>query len=224
MLNVYSAGDAGLDIFYDYSDFNNSYIALNKDEEAGTYGYRIHKMPVVRYTYLNSNERINKLVEMIDERRLYIQQATFLLEDSFGIDYKFFNTYGPSKMYNIDRESNIDKINLSLKFEIKFQSKEEASSVLDDITNSIKEYIEDMNNLTDLHMPNLITYITNIYREQIVYIKFIGLNNYESLHQSIYKNPQLEDNYFKETQTVPEFINVNTLRDDKPDITYKIVE
>ena len=224
LLNVYSAGDAGLDIFYDYSDFNNSYIALNKDEEAGTYGYRIHKMPVVRYTYLNSNERINKLVEMIDERRLYIQQATFLLEDSFGIDYKFFNTYGPSKMYNIDRESNIDKINLSLKFEIKFQSKEEASSVLDDITNSIKEYIEDMNNLTDLHMPNLITYITNIYREQIVYIKFIGLNNYESLHQSIYKNPQLEDNYFKETQTVPEFINVNTLRDDKPDITYKIVE
>ena len=127
-------------------------------------------------------------------------------------------------MYNIDKESNIDKINLSLKFEIKFQSKEEASSVLDDITNSIKEYIEDMNNLTDLHMPNLITYITNIYREQIVYIKFIGLNNYESLHQSIYKNPQLEDNYFKETQTVPEFINVNTLRDDKPDITYKIVE
>ena len=95
---------------------------------------------------------------------------------------------------------------------------------MDDITNSIKEYIEDMNNLTDLHMPNLITYITNIYREQIVYIKFIGLNNYESLHQSIYKNPQLEDNYFKETQTVPEFINVNTLRDDKPDITYKIVE
>ena len=72
-------------------------------------------------------------------------------------------------------------------------------------------------------MPNLITYITNTYREQLVYIKFIGLNNYDSLYQSIYKNPIFSDNYFKETQTVPEFINVNTLDTDLPDITYTIV-
>ena len=143
---------------------------------------------------------------------------------SFGIDYKFFNTYGKSKMYNIDRKENIDRINLSLKFEVKFQSKDESASTLDDITNSIKDYIEDINNLTDLHIPNLITYITNIYRDQLVYIKFIGLNDYESLYQSIYKNPDMEDNYFKETQTIPEFININTLQDGTPDITYKIIE
>jgi hypothetical protein len=127
-------------------------------------------------------------------------------------------------MYNIDRKENIDRINLSLKFEVKFQSKDESASTLDDITNSIKDYIEDINNLTDLHIPNLITYITNIYRDQLVYIKFIGLNDYESLYQSIYKNPDMEDNYFKETQTIPEFININTLQDGTPDITYKIIE
>lgn len=224
LLNVYSTGDDGIDIFYDYSDFNNSYIELTKDEEFGNQGYKLHKIPVVRDLYLNSNERVNKIVEMIDERRLYIQQAVFLLEDSFGIDYKFFNTYGKSKMYNIDRKENIDRINLSLKFEVKFQSKDESASTLDDITNSIKDYIEDINNLTDLHIPNLITYITNIYRDQLVYIKFIGLNDYESLYQSIYKNPDMEDNYFKETQTIPEFININTLQDGTPDITYKIIE
>ena len=145
-----------------------------------------------------------------------------MLEDSFGVDYKYFNTYGPSLMYNIDNETNIDRINLSLTFEIKFQVASEKSYITA-ITNSIKEYIEDMNYITDLHMPNLITYITNLYRQQLVYIKFIGLNKYESLHQSIYKNPKIDADYFVETQTVPEFINVNTLDNNLPDITFKIV-
>lgn len=223
LTNVYGSGEQGLDIFYDYSDICNSFIDLTQDDE-GNITYMIYKMPVVRYMYLNSNDRINNFLELIDERRRYIQEAIFLLDDSFGIDYKFFNTYGKSLFYNINREENIDHINLKLKFEIKFESREDQLNTLDDITNSIKEYIEDMNNITDLHIPNLITYITNLYRENLVYIKFIGLNDYDSLWQSIYKNPEIEDNYFLETQTVPEFINVNTLLDNTPDITYNIID
>ena len=221
LTNVYSAGTEGLDVFFDYSDLQNSFINLEKTT-AG-FNYRIYKMPVVRYKYLNTESRIRSIFKQIDKRRRYIQKVLILLEDSFGIDYKFFNTYGPSKMYNIDNETNIDRINLSLTFEIKFQVSGE-TMYIPAITNSIKDYIEDMNNIVDLHMPNLITYITNLYREQIVYIKFIGLNGYESLHQSIYKNPIIDADYFVETQTVPEFINVNTLLNDTPDITFKIIE
>ena len=221
LTNVYNAGDLGIDIFYDYSDIQTSYIELNKDT-SGALSYYIYKMPVVRYTWLNTEERLRYLFSAIDLRRRYIQSVLFLLEDSFGIDYKFFNTYGPSLMYNIQNEENIDRINLSLKFEIKFQM-ESDKVVLSQITSSIKEYIEDINNISDLHMPNLITYITNIYREHIVYIKFIALNNYDSLYQSIYKNPEMTDDYFVETQTVPEFINVNTLNNDLPDIEFTIV-
>ena len=82
---------------------------------------------------------------------------------------------------------------------------------------------EDLNNITDLHIPNLITYITNLHRDHIVYIKFVKLNNYDSLYQSIYKDPVLSDNYFVETQTVPEFINVNTTKLGKADIEYDII-
>lgn len=221
LTNVYNAGELGIDIFYDYSDIQTSYIELNKGTD-GALGYYIYKMPVVRYTWLNSESRLRYLFSTIDLRRRYIQNILFLLEDSFGIDYKFFNTYGPSLMYNIQNEENIDRINLSLKFEIKFQM-ESDKVILSQITSSIKEYIEDINNISDLHMPNLITYITNIYREHIVYIKFIALNNYDSLYQSIYKNPEMTDDYFVETQTVPEFINVNTLNNDLPDIEFTIV-
>ena len=111
--------------------------------------------------------------------------------------------------------------------DLEFQNRVKESSSVEVICLGIDRYdiyIEDINNLTDLHIPNLITYITNIYRDQLVYIKFIGLNDYESLYQSIYKNPDMEDNYFKETQTIPEFININTLQDGTPDITYKIIE
>jgi hypothetical protein len=220
LTNVYSAGSDGLDLYYDYSDLQTSYITLT--QSTNTYNYKAYKIPVVKYTYLNTESRIRNLLKIIDKKRRYIQNVLLLLEDSFGIDYKFFNTYGPSTMYNIDNETNIDRINLSLTFEVKFQIASEKIYITN-ITNSIKEYIEDMNNITDLHMPNLITYITNLYREQLVYIKFIGLNNYTSLHQSIYKNPIIDADYFVETQTVPEFINVNTLSNDYPDITFKIV-
>lgn len=221
LTNIYSPDEAGLDIFYDYTDIQQSYINLEKGSD-GDFTYKIYKMPVVRYTYLNTEERITNLFKQIDTRKRYIQNILFLLEDSFGIDYKFFNTYGKSLMYNVNNEENIDRINLSLKFEIKFKMTSD-QVVLDQITNSIKEYIEDLNSITDLHIPNLITYITNIYREQLVYIKFIRLNNYDSLYQSIYKNPIFTDDYFSETQTVPEFINVNTLSNGLADISYDII-
>jgi hypothetical protein len=222
LTNVYGTNEDGVDIFYDYSDIQTSFIELTSSD-TGDIQYIIHKIPVVRYTYLNTEYRIKNLFRMVDKKRRYIQKLLVLLENSFGIDYKFFNTYGPSKLYNIDNKYNIDRINVSLVFEVKFQIPTE-KTYLPMITNSIKEYIEDMNYISDLHMPNLITYITNIYRDQLVYFKFIKLNEYGSLHQSIYKNPVLDANYFMETQTVPEFINVNTLKTDFPDITYKVIE
>ena len=125
-------------------------------------------------------------------------------------------------VFNIDQEENIDRINLSLKFEVKFVTKSD-KAMLSEIIVSIKDYIEDMNNITDLHMSNLITYITNLYRNNIIYIKFVRLNNYDSLYQSIYKNPVLLQEEFTDSQTVPEFINVNTLNDGSADITFDIV-
>lgn len=222
LTNVYTTGDEGIDIFYDYSDMSSSYIEILRDEATKNNDYRIHKVPLIKYTYLNTEDRWISLNKMIDRRRRYIQDVLLLLEDSFGIDYKFYNTYGPSLMYNINNKENIDRINISLKFEIKFVSNSE-SVLLDEITLSIKDYIEDLNNITDLHMPNLITYITNLYRDHLVYIKFVRLNDYDSLYQSIYKSPKFTDNYFVETQTVPEFINVNTTPNNKIDIEFDVV-
>lgn len=219
LTNVYEVSN-GLDIFYDYSDIQNSYIELNKDSVSGDFIYTIYKMPVIRYTYLNET-RLSTILKTIEKNRIWIQSAIVLLEDSFGIDIKFFNTYGPSKTYDIDTGNLLDKINLSLKFEIKLVNSNE-TSILSSINSSIKEYLEDLNSITDFYMSNLITYITNTYRDQIVYFKPLGINDYPSLMQTITKSSDMTNNSFLDSQTVPEYINVNTLQDDSPDITYSI--
>lgn len=231
LTNIYSAGDLGVDFYYDYSNIMNSYIELQKDNE-NNMNFIVSKVPVIRYSWWNylediQDESIKKqrqleFFKLLDYRRKYIENAITLLEDSFGIDFKFYNTYGKSLMYNIDNTTNIDKINLSLKFEIKFVTKED-QVMLPSITKSIKEYMENINKIDDLHMPNLITEIKNKYESNIVYIKFIKLNNYPSLWQSIYKNPIMSKNEFLESQTVPEFININTTINGDPDIQYVIV-
>lgn len=231
LTNIYTSGDLGVDFYYDYSTIMNSYIELSKDTSNETV-FIIYRVPVIRYSWWNYLEveggsyakfqRQIDFFKLLDYRRKYIENSLVLLEDSFGIDFKFYNTYGKSYTYNIDNTTNVDRVNLSLQFEIKFLTKED-QIMLPAITTSIKEYMENINKIDDLHMPNLITEIKNKYESNIVYIKFIKLNDYPSLWQSIYRNPEIEQSEFMESQTVPEFININTTISGEPDIQYTII-
>ena len=98
---------------------------------------------------------------------------------------------------------------VELKFALEAQSSADkyiSSSIIQDI----KEYIEDINEINELHIPNIITLITNNYREQLVYFEFLDVNNYGSSCQHLYlleKDPDIVD-------IAPEFINVATTEDD----------
>ena len=81
-----------------------------------------------------------------------------------------------------------------------------ASSIIQDI----KEYIEDINEINELHIPNIITLITNNYREQLVYFEFLDVNGYGPSCQHLYlyeRDPDIAD-------IAPEFINVATTEDN----------
>lgn len=217
LCNVYSLLNSTLDLYYDYTNIVTSYITLKKNDD-GSYDHNIKKMPLVRYTYLNTEARMKAFLKEVEYRRIWINACLLLLQDSFDIDFKFFNTYGPSKLYNVNNTTLLDRVNMSLKFELKFTMAQYAT-ITSDISLDVKDYLEDINDISDLHIPNLTTYITNKYRTQLVYFKFIGLNNYDALKQSIYREDIDE---FVESNTVPEFLNVNTLSDDNPDIKYLI--
>ena len=80
------------------------------------------------------------------------------------------------------------------------------------VKNTIKAYIESINSITSLHIPNLITEITNKYRESIVFFEFIDMNGYGPSVQHIYSMDMPEN------VITPEFLNVAALPDGTPDI------
>ena len=215
---------SGLDLYYNYTDVMESYINLSMNKSTNELDYTMTRVPLVRYRYLDTQEKASSFISILDTRKRYLETTLALLEDSFGIDFKFFNTYGPSKYYLLSYANDtvlLDKINLTLKFEVKFKSSYD-SYALNDITAYIRTYIEDINYISDLHIPNLITAVTNKFNDQLTYFKFVGLNDYGYIYQSIEKNPEI-DITFDDSTMVPEFLNIDTI-DGDPSIAYTVYD
>ena len=78
--------------------------------------------------------------------------------------------------------------------------------------------MEDLDKLGEVHIPNLVTQITNNYKEQIVYFEYLGFNSYGPDIQHIYRD---NDNEI-DIHIAPEFLNIANIFDDdgtlSPDI------
>lgn len=201
-------------LFYNYSSTINSVCKVehkNDNSVLGeSYNFTLKSIPLLRYTYINDSAKLDEFIEYLQYRKSYIDTAQDTMEDSFNVDLKFFNTYGPSKLFRIGRKSEeLDRVNLSLEFLIKLNVVSNVE-IITDIKDSIKEYIEDINNLTSIHMSNLCSYIKQTYQSDIDYIEFVGINTYNSNYQYIErKEPDI-------ITEVPEFVNIN-LTDDNTD-------
>jgi len=268
---------------HDYSQL----IPLFKTNDDGTYhyNYEVKRVPMIRNNYLTTEALMQEFIFDLEERRKYTEECVRVLEDTFSIDVKFFNTYGPSRRfyYNIpeseeysvkvaieklkvltrtedeDDESaiagwlnfgmqvNITKVrgqwgyikypyegwikladtvkvityinNVAL--DMKFQLEAETSAdkyVTEDIILDIKDYMEDINVINELHIPNVITLITNNYREQLVYFEFLDVNGYGPACQHLYLDDKVDAD-------IPmEFLNVATTVEgyNVPDISITV--
>ena len=205
-----------VNLFYNYSNIIKSTVKVLEDENKEQY-FKIKGVPCVRYSYLDDTKRCESFIEYVQYRKVYIDDAISVLEDSFNIDFKFFNTYGPSRMFKIGHNrEQLDKVNL--KFTFKCKLKVGASKYAKEyIVQEIKTYVEDINTIQSIHISNLITHLTNNFKSDIEFIEFLGINNYDALYQYLEKvdNDILEE--------VPEFLNINLTKDQKPDIDIILV-
>lgn len=212
LTNVYSVKN-GIDFLYNYTDIIDSNIKVNRNSTGGI-SYLVDKVPVIGYSYINREYRIKNFIDILEEKRSYIMDCLKVLEDAFGIDIKFFNTYGPSKLFYVDNNTMLNRCNLSMKFRLKLVNNND-KYIIDYIKDDIREYIEDTAKLSDLHIPNLITYITKKYRETLVYFEFLDFNGYGPGFQHIYRKDE------SLVGKIPEFLNINTAntKDFQSDIT-----
>lgn len=206
----------GLNFYTNYTHLMNSAIediSIKGDYGILSKGFRIKSVPVLRYSYSLMEDQMMQFIREIEKKKSYIDDALDHIENNFEIDFKFFNTYGPSKIYTLDEkgEQLVDRVNLTLNFELKLLKTADILTK-DYIIKDLKDIIEDLNTMDSLHIPNIITTITNTYRNSIEYFEFLGFNDYGPGVQHLYRN-ETED-----VSIVPEFLTIHTMTDLTPDI------
>lgn len=215
--NMYTV-NGGVNFYYNYSQIMSSVVTDTTvlNEYGDEIGFKIKSVPVVKHSYMNDEHNIQALITQLNYEKAYIDNAIYLLENNFLIDFKFFNTYGKSRIYSIDRNGTqlIDRVHLTLNFEVRLLETSD-NNTKDYILQDIKRMIEDLNDMESLHIPNLITTITNTYRNSIDYIEFLGFNDYGPGVQHLYKQDS------EDITMIPEFLTVNII-DETPDINIRL--
>lgn len=208
--NIYKAVD-GMTFFENYTNVTNTRTEV---DPSNVFNYIIYGVPCIGRHYLDSDREASYVLEAIEERRSYIDYCLSLVENSMNIDFKFFNTYGPSKTYALeDLTTMIGNIDIDIRFKLSIKDSSDIT-IKDDIAQSIKDYIENINDIDDWHAPNLIRDIINQYEDRINFIEFVGFNKFDADDQHIIN---ISDD---SPSIVPEFINIRNHKDKE---TYQLV-
>lgn len=167
------------------------------------YHYHIEKVPMVKWDYFRNESMVEYFCSELIRRKAYIDEAIMVLEDSFGMDFKFFNTYGPSKMYTLDNATwYLNRVNVTLTFRLGLQVNYD-ENIITYITDDVKTFIENINEIDSIHMSNLVSDITEKYEESITFFEFVDMNGYGPGEQHLYAMTMPDD------VRTPDLINVN---------------
>jgi hypothetical protein len=178
---------------------NLSYSDLVINSDASV---MITNVPLIGTKYFADRARsknVNKILRAYED---ILEQNIDKLENNTQISIKFFNTYGISKLYDIDTT------NLFIQFKIKLYSS--LTQELDlRIKTAIAAFVEASNDLGFLNLSNIITMLEKNFVE-IQYINIVGINDLG--RQGIRKNTtkafdQMEKKEL--TSYVPEYFSVN---------------
>ena len=121
------------------------------------------------------------------------------------------------KLSNVTRLINyIDNTALNMKFALEAVTSAD-KYISNNIIRDIKTYMEDINEVNELHIPNIITLITNSYRDQLVYFEFLDVNGYGPACQHLYLNEEID------ADVCPEFLNIETnIETEQPEISIAV--
>lgn len=180
--------------------------------------FKLSSVPVIRRSYLDSEDKVRYIINELNKKKDFIETSDAILESPFTIDIKLVNTYGRSKLYTLKDNSPLDRVNLSLKFDLKLKTNAD-SNVVTYIIDDIKSIIESINkDLEDIHIKVLEDTIMKKYENAIVYIECTGINDYNETVKHLYLTNV-------DTKDIPEFICINSLDNDEtePDISITLV-
>jgi len=184
-----------------------------KDLGNDTYGMNISFLPLIKASTLKNPEMYTHFMETLFLQYTYMQGAVNSITNNYGIDLKFYNTYGKSKNFLAgDDLKLLDRVNCSIKFLIAPNIGAEQETLKRDIQLFVKNYIEGVNNrgYNSIYISNLIQQLENNFPD-IRYLKFLNINNYDSSVQVI-ENKTVDLNRLTKDERlnyVPEYLTIH---------------
>lgn len=211
LTNIYST-DGNVELFKNLNSIMGSTI-LTKPEPSGQgYYYKIKGVPVVRHLYLQEDANMRQLIKLLDYFKNVLSGALDVLENNVNIDFKFYNSFGPSQYFTIGtaREA-LDKTSIAITLNVRI-SGEIRSALVDEIKRFVIDFVETTNkdSLNFLYVSDLTSAMKQNFG-QIVFTEFAGFNNYPAELQIIENNFKGID-YLRKEQVInfiPEYLNVN---------------
>ncbi len=210
LVDIYKV-NGGITLFNNFTDVMNTRIRRNVNDEGTRMNFDVFSVPVVgEHFFDTTNRQVSQAEEEVAyftkelaAKKAYLDHALTLVYNNMDIDFKFFNSYGESKTYTVgyDNKTYLDHLDLTLNFKVKLNESSDLAT-RDSIIAYIKDYVEDVNDLGNLHFPNLIHDIKEDYAESIVYIDYRYFNDKDIGTNHI----QLQEP--DSPQVVPEFLNV----------------
>lgn len=216
LCNKYSPKNK-FELYYNYSNIMTSFTKYDDMSDLNK-GFKIFKVPMVRYSYFYDRHKCFRFVDNIHYKKLSIDNMLDIIIKPFGLDLKLFNTYGPSNVFHVGHTDELlDRVNVTFEFNLRLKA-ESSETIITDIIKFIKNSIENLNYLNEsIHITNITTEITNKFKDDIEFIEFIKFNNYSALIQYFERQ---ELNYISD---VPEFINIDLDNKLNPKIKINII-
>lgn len=167
---------------------NDGYISSSGYVEGGTHDIRVFSVPLVSAKTMRDVTVANHFLGLISSQYNYMDQIIHNITNNFSTDMKFYNTYGKSKNFRVGDNSELllDRVNISIHFKIKPTFGTDVELLTRDVKMFIKSYIESINarSTNSIYVSNLIQSLENTFYD-IMYLKFVGINSFESDMQVI---------------------------------------
>jgi hypothetical protein len=206
--------EGGITLFQNYTKMMNTKITANSDTE-----YTLTGFPMVGAHYMIDEDYVKLFLDALNTKKAYIDECLTRVENSMDIDLKFFNTYGPSTTFTIGdaQETMIDRVDLIMRFRMELVNTSDTYTK-DAIVQYIKSYMENINDIGTIHIPNMITDIMNEYGSAIVYIEYMNFNEFQLGVQHILLKE------ITDPHVVPEFVCIRNTYNPDTDMLEPCIE
>lgn len=226
--NVYRSGNSPVTFILPISNMRSTVKFLQLVAGQPEYKLRLASVPLIEAKVMQDPAKFDHFLGLLYSQNIYLQSVVNTKTNNYGIDTKFYNTYGRSKHFIVGESGDIlDRTNIKIHIKVFPTIGTIEEELVRDLKLFIKDYIENINNYIDgsevngyngIYVSNLTQAIENTF-PSVKYMKFNSINSYDSSIQVIENQGKNLEQLTKEDRRdyIPEYLTIR-LEDIRIDI------